>query len=174
MAVKSTVATIYTWTSLCLNSVVPFTILLTINCRIILAMKRHSKMLARHNIGTDESSANATHKQNNRDRQMTLMLLVVTFTLLLLTIPQYLRYVIYNVVDRFASPDHLALYIFFYHVTNKLIISNSAINFFLYILAGSKFRSEAVNLLMCYRKLRKHLKSKSPHAVHPAVDADAP
>ena len=149
---KSTTATIYTWTSLCLNSVVQFTILLTINCRIILVIKRHSKMLARHNIGSDESSANETHKQNNRDRQVTLMLLVVTFTLLLLTIPQYLRYTIYKVVDRFAPPDHLALYIFFYHITNKLIVTNSAINFFLYSLAGSKVRSEAVNLLMCYRK----------------------
>ena len=167
MTVKSTTVTVFSWVSLCLNSVVPFTILLTINCQIILTMKRHSKMLAIHDKGADGSSANATQKQNNRDRQITIMLLVVTFTLLLLTVPQYLRYVIFKFVDQFSSPARNAFYVFMYHVTNKLIFTNSAINFFLYSLAGSKFRSETANLSKCFWKPSKIIQSKRANSVHP-------
>ena len=167
MTVKSTSVTVFSWVSLCLNSVVPFTILLTINCRIILAMKRHSKMLARHDKGTDGSSTNTTQKQSNRDRQITIMLLVVTFTLLLLTGPQYSRYVIFKFVDHLSSPARNAFYVFMYHVTNKLIFTNSAINFFLYSLAGSKFRSETAKILMSCCKSLKNIQSRRTNSVHP-------
>ena len=168
---KSTSVTVFSWVSLCLNSVVPFTILLTMNCHIILAMKRHSKMLARHDKGTDGSSTNTTQKQSNRDRQITIMLLVVTFTLLLLTGPQYSRYVIFKFVDPISSPARNAFYVFMYHVTNKLIFTNSAINFFLYSLAGSKFRSETAKILMYFCQSSKNSQSRRANSVHPTLSS---
>ena len=137
------------------------------NSRIILAMKNHSKMLASHDKGTDGSSANTAQKQNNRDRQITIMLVVVTFTLLMLTGPQYSRYVIFKIVDRLSSPGRNAFYVLMYNVTNKLIFTNSAINFFLYSLAGSKFRSETAKLLMSFCKSSKKIQRKRTNSVHP-------
>ena len=171
MSVKSTAATIFSWASLCLNSVVPFSILLIINILIILEMKRHSKMLARHGTGTDGSSAKASQKQKTRDQQITIMLLVVTFALLLLTIPQYLRYVVYKVIDAPSSPSDVASFILLYHITNKLIFTNSAVNFFLYSLSGSKFRSETLRLLMCAQKPWNKLFGARAQSVHPTASS---
>lgn len=77
------------------------------------------------------------------------MLLLVTFALLLLTGPQYIRYIVYTVVDERKTTKSYAFFILFVHVSNKLSFCNSSVNFFLYCFGGSKFRRETLALVTC-------------------------
>ena len=78
----------------------------------------------------------------SRERQLTLMLLLVTFTFLLLTLPQYVRYLAAVVWNYTATPEDYADYILLAHVTNKVFYVNNACNFFLYCISGRKFRKD--------------------------------
>ena len=97
------------------------------------------------------NDATGQKKTTSVDRQLTVMLLLVTFALLLLTGPQYLRYLIYLVVDKSSSPKTYAVYVLIFHTTNKFSVFNSSVNIFLYCLGGAKFRQEALALLTCGR-----------------------
>ena len=97
---------------------------------------------------------NTRHNKTNTssvDHQLTVMLLLVTFALLILTGPQYIRYLVYIIVDNSRDASTFAGYMFFVHLSNKLSFCNSSVNVLLYCLGGSKFRSEAKTLLTCGR-----------------------
>ena len=81
-----------------------------------------------------------------REVQLTAMLLFVAFTLLLLTLPQYIRYLVYIILDHKSDPKTYATFVLVYHITNKLYFTNFAVNFFLYCISGSKFREDIVRL----------------------------
>ena len=99
---------------------------------------------SKSNKSTKESSSS----QSSRDNQLTIMLLLVTFTFLLLTLPQYARYLVAILWNYTASPQDYANYFLIAHVTNKMFYLNSACNFFLYCLSGTKFRQDLISLFM--------------------------
>lgn len=105
---------------------------------MIVKMKKQSAMIDANNT-----------KRSSRDRQLTITLMLVTFALLLLTGPQYIRYLVYLIVDPSKDPWMFAVYILFVHVSNKLSFLNSSVNFFLYCFGGSKFRKEAYRIMSC-------------------------
>ena len=82
-----------------------------------------------------------------REVQLTAMLLLVAFTLLLLTTPQYIRYLVYICFDSKTSAERYATFVLIYHITNKLYFTNFAVNFFLYSISGSKFREDIRRLV---------------------------
>ena len=162
MSVNSLSANIFSWFSLCMNSVIPFTILLAINCSIIFEMKRHSRFMA--NRSDSKVRQGVPNETNKRDKQVTVMLLLVTFVMLFLNIPLYCRIVIFRIVDPMTSPIIYAWFSLAYHVTNKLIWTNSAINFYLYCFSGSKFRNEFFSII-CFRRRRYEGNSSFPPSV---------
>jgi hypothetical protein len=83
---------------------------------------------------------------SSRDNQLTVMLLLVTFTFLLLTLPQYARHVASVLWNYMSSPQSYADYVLTAHVTNRLFNTNSACNFFLYCLSGTRFRQDLISL----------------------------
>ena len=87
----------------------------------------------------------------SRDKQLTMMLLLVTFTFLLLTLPQYVRYLVAILWNYTTSPQDYANYILLVHISNKLFFLNSGCNFFLYCLSGRKFRQDLMRLFTCKR-----------------------
>ena len=139
---------IYSWISIVLNSIVPFSVLLTLNCLIIQTVKNRGNFLQKDEPKLNtEQSANSDEKL--RERQLIIMLLMVTFALLLLTMPQYIRYTIYVFVDYKKAHDLHANYILTYNLTSKLLFTNHAVNFYMYCLGGSKFRHDLRRVFVC-------------------------
>ncbi len=85
------------------------------------------------------------------DRQLAVMLVAVSFAFLLLTLPQFIRYIVYTLIDNIHSAATYARYTLFYNLTNKLHMTNNAINFYVYCLTGSKFRRDFINMLGCLK-----------------------
>ena len=95
-----------------------------------------------NNSHTNLGSRKSNEMEGRHQRQLTIMLLVVTTAFLLLTSPQYIRYIIFSFINITKDEQTFAFATMFYHLTNKLFYTNSAVNFFLYCIAGSKFRSD--------------------------------
>ena len=105
-----------------------------------------------NNSHTNLGSRKSNETEGRHQRQLTIMLLVVTTAFLLLTSPQYIRYIIFSFLNITKDEQTFAFATLFYHLTNKLFYTNSAVNFFLYCIAGSKFRSDVRLLWKRYFK----------------------
>ena len=97
-------------------------------------------------------SSKSGSKMQNVERQLTIMLVSVSFAFLVLTLPQFVRYVIYSIVDHNTSNKREAVYYLMYHLSNKLYITNSSVNFYVYCISGSKFRKDLTDMLVCMDK----------------------
>ena len=91
---------------------------------------------------------NTENRSKNPERQVYVILLLVTFSFLILTTPAYLFFII-NLLGNFTtSPKVFAGYYLYSNVAQKLHVTNYGINFFLYVISGRKFR---VDLLKVFR-----------------------
>ena len=81
-----------------------------------------------------------------QNRQLTAMLLGVTVTFLIVSLPIYVRYIYYDFNTFTDTPTSYATYIFVAHATHKLFTTNNAVNFYLYCITGSKFRQDLITL----------------------------
>ena len=91
---------------------------------------------------------NTENRSKNLERQVYVILLLVTFSFLILTTPAYLFFII-NLLGNFTtSPKVFAGYYLYSNVAQKLHVTNYGINFFLYVISGCKFR---VDLLKVFR-----------------------
>jgi hypothetical protein len=91
----------------------------------------------------------SAQKADNTEAQLTATLLTVTFVLLTLTLPQYVRYVLAVFIDYTSDAHAYSAFMLFVHITNKLYFTNNGINFFLYCLGGSKFREDLRAICRC-------------------------
>ena len=82
------------------------------------------------------------------DQQIYTMLLLVTFSYLILTTPAYIMLLYINLVNPLQSPYHYAAYFLFVQVGEKAQTTNFGINFFLYVLSGKKFRKDLAGLFV--------------------------
>ena len=99
-------------------------------------------------------------RHDKNDSQLTIMLLCVTFVFIILTMPQYTRYIVYTFVPIDSDPTTFATFVLIYHITNKAFYTNSAVNFWLYVASGSKFRND-LKRLCCDKKRRKNRKTSN-------------
>lgn len=162
LAVKSPLVEIYSWFLLFTSSFVPFTIILILNTLIIKTLKQRNalfKILQEHSynhssVDQKDISHVSGPQQHQKyiDTSLIVMLLGVTFTFLTLTSPFYIRSALFQLIDLKQTPKSYALYMFIFQLSNKLFFTNCGVNFFLYCLAGSKFRRETWALLHCWRK----------------------
>lgn len=139
LAEISTYTIIYSWLTIFLNSVVPFASLLCLNVLIIASVRRS---ISSQGKTQDERST-------PRDKQLSVLLLMVSFTFLALTLPIYMRNIAYQYIDQTVSEKALSRYYIYFHVTTKLFFTNNAVNFFLYCMGGSKFRRDLKRLCRC-------------------------
>ena len=170
---------VYSWVNTCLNSVVPFLSLLIMNAFIISTIKQRRKYFqeSKKERGVEDTKGmskkkeqeknkvksaveKAEKQQKNLENQLTVMLLLVTFMFLMLTLPQYARYVVAAILDYDRDAPTYAGYMFLVHITNKLSFTNNACNFFLYCMGGRKFREDLKNVCKCGRK-SKHARNSS-------------
>ena len=147
---KNVFITVYSLLDTCLKSILPFITLLILNIYIIREIHGRNNMF---NKGSDVGTNPGKHskmlmkkKWDSQEKQVTIMLLLVSFALLILTLPQYLHY---GVFPYSLYKNKLGLTIFVRNITSKLITLNNAINFFLYVISGSKFRQDLLHLMSC-------------------------
>ena len=117
-----------------LYSFIPLSIMFTTNCLIIVKFVA-AKWKNRH-AGT-ESVNQALSKSAVRS---TVMLLTVSFSFLILTLP----ICVYSLISQSVNPPYL-----FYDVSVILQYLNHGINGLLYSISGSRFRAEVFNLCKC-------------------------
>ena len=120
---------IYAVASICINGFIPFCILLICNCVIICKTRKQNTL---------KIVSWNTQSRRVQDNQLLVILLLVAFVLLLLTLPIYIRYVVFTIIDYETDPRIFATYIFYYHLTQKMAQTNSAVNFLLYCMSGSR------------------------------------
>ena len=94
-----------------------------------------------------ESKRQLRSSVQEQEFQLIVMLLGVSFAVLILTLPIYLRQFVYQYVDPYTSVEGYSLYFFLFFFTQMLYFTNSCVNFYLYCLTGSKFREDLKSII---------------------------
>ncbi|XP_046367889.2 thyrotropin-releasing hormone receptor-like [Haliotis rufescens] len=154
---------IWYWISAAVYSIIPCILLLSLNVLIIRAIKISRQQ--RIEMSVESEKAQTTGKTVRQDRQITVMLMTVTFVFVILTVPR----TIYVVVDLFWTVEYGTLedaqkYLI-NQVTFFLCDSNHAINFYLYFITGRKFRRQFLDLCMCRKRKRQAQNVTKCHSV---------
>ena len=142
---------VHYYVSVILNFALPFALLLIMNTFIIHTLRTRSviKIVATEGQGQSEGQ---TLKIKNSERQIYILLLLVTFAFLILTIPGYANIAYMSLHDYTKSPKSFADFFCMYQIGQKTYFTNYGINFFLYVISGQKFRSDLINLFKCKNK----------------------
>ena len=101
-----------------------------------------------HGQGHSENTGQGQGQVKNTDQQIYTMLLLVTFSYLILTTPVYIMLLYINLVDHFQSPYHYAAYILFAQVGQQTFYTNFGINFFFMFYRVKKFRKDLIALFI--------------------------
>ena len=137
---------------------IPFISLLVMNCVIISNLHKRPKFLTNksNSLGEgqdqDQCQGQSQGHRNTRhpEKQIIMMLLVVTFSFLILMIPAYSMLFYTHFVDFRNSPKLYAGFRLFYAIGTRCYHTNFGINFYLYVISGQKFRSDLIGL---FRKM---------------------
>ena len=142
-------AKMYYWADQVVGFVFPFIALLIMNSVIIHTLRKRSKILLTRSDKQDEGQGqNQGHssKMKSSDKQIVAMLLLVTFGFLILMTPVYTISFYSEFVDFTSSPKSYAEFYLFMNIAKESFCTNSAINFYLYVISGQKFRSDLLKL----------------------------
>ena len=142
---------IYAWLSFIIIFALPFILLLVMNCVIIFKLHQRSKLSVAISRTQDQAQ---NHKMKSSDKQVYIMLLLVTFAYLILVTPMTTYSTLYSsvIAPRIKSSKMFAGIYLYYQVGHKLHSTNNGINFFLYVMSGQKFRNDLLNLFRSKRK----------------------
>ena len=80
---------------------------------------------------------------------MTVILVVVATTLLVLLIPYTVEFIAWSCCLDDVAISEPALQEFTFEIGFDLCVVNNAVNFFLYLASGSKFRTDVLKLFRC-------------------------
>ena len=140
----------YFWFTVTIQFLIPYTLLLIWNGVIIHTLRKRSAMFDSEE-GHSQSQGHE-NKMKSSERQIIIMLLLVTFGFIILTIPVNVMVFYINFVDVGKSPKSYEGYYLFYNVGQKLYYVNYAVNFFFYVMSGQKFRTDLINLFKSNKK----------------------
>ena len=136
---------IYYWSYNIINFIFPFISLLIMNSVIIHTLRTRSIP----NVTGSEVQGQGkgqTSNIKNTEKQIIVMLLLVTFGFLILSSPCYAMLMYSRYVNIEKSPKFFAGYYLFFSVGQKTYYTNFGINFYFYVISGKKFRSDLVRL----------------------------
>ena len=146
----------YQLLSFTMNYILPFSLLLIMNSIIIHTLRMRSNWTSQTLNNRSEVNDNKT---KSLERNIYITLLLVSFMFIFLTFPIVLLTVSLMVFDYKTTSTRLAGYYLFYHIGQKAFYTNNAINFFLYVASGKKFRGD---LLYLFSKRRNVETSNAP------------
>ena len=136
----------YYWLTQIFIFIIPFTSLLTMNSIIIHTLRKRSKLNISESGGQGQSEGQ-TLKIKHSEKQIFTMLLLVTFTYLILSFSMRALNFYHNFYTG-NTPSYYAGFHLIYHIGFDTFYTNHAINFFLYVLSGKKFKTDLINLLV--------------------------
>ena len=142
-------AKMYYWADQVVAFLFPFIALLTMNTVIIHTLRKRSSLLLTRSDKQDEGQGqNQGHssKMKTSDKQIIIMLLLVTFGFLILMTPTYGMTYFSAFIDFSISPKLYAGFLLVWSIGQKTYYTNFGINFYLYVISGHKFRSDLLKL----------------------------
>lgn len=135
---------VWSWIDSSIYSLVPFPIIFTVNIFIIMHIQKAARM---------RRTMSSSNPVDDGSKRLTKMLLTLSFTFLLTTLPMCIFLIYYNRVLADDNIHHTPVYQaeikLATTVCQHIMWINHAINFFLYCLVGKKFRQEFLMLLRC-------------------------
>ena len=149
----------YYWLTQIFILIIPFSSLLIMNSIIIHTLRKRSKL----NISDPTcrgQSQGQTLKIKHSEKQIFTMLLLVTFTYLILTFCMR-ALVFYGYFYTGNTPSYYAGFHLIYQIGFDTFYTNHVINFFLYVLSGRKFRTDLINLLIPRKSDKNEITSLS-------------
>ena len=139
---------IFMFVSFVFNAAGIFGALIIMNGFIISAVLDRKKLL--RNMGNDNNSSTSEAKhQRSMERQITIMLLLVSFLYLILIGPGFIHFLSWLIVPPNRNPETYANFVLSYNVCQKFFFTNNSINFFLYCISGRKFCADLFLLFCC-------------------------
>ena len=138
--------TFYYWLSYVFQFAIPFVLLLTMNSVIIHTLRKRSAFTTRCESQDQDQGHGQKSNMKTSEKQIYAMLLLVAFSFFILITPLYVFILYSSFVDYKSSPKAFAGFYLFYNVMHKMYYTNNAINFFLYVISGQKFRMDLVKL----------------------------
>ena len=147
--------TFYFWLNYVIQFAIPFVLLLVMNCTIIHTLRNRliSQVKSQGQDKGQGQGQGQTNRIKSSDNQVFAILLLVAFSFFILITPMYAFIVYSMLVDYTETPYDFAVFNLFYNVMHKMFYTNNAINFFLYVISGNRFRTDLINLF-------KHTKKK--------------
>ena len=144
---------VYYWSDIFIGFAFPFIALLIMNSVIIYTLCKRSSLL----LTKSEAQTRNSAKLRSSEKQIIIMLLLVTFGFLILMTPSYGMMSYTAFVNFSSSPKLYAGFFLFASIGQKTFYTNFGINFYLYVISGSKFRSDLLKLFKimcpcCHRK----------------------
>lgn len=143
---------IWPWVDAAIYSFVPFLFIIILNTFIIknvISAKKTRTFLRQHSARSPND--NAQRIQGEMSRKLTIMLLAVSFTFLVTTIPMNIALIYKSFSEKSSRVDDatLAKRLLLDTIAEMLMYTNHSINFFLYCATGRKFRNQ-FKALLCY------------------------
>ena len=140
----------YFWFTFTIKFLIPYTLLLIWNGIIIHTLYKRSSLFK---LDEGQGQVHSQGQMKISERQIIIMLLLVTFGFITLTIPVNVMGILYQLCGIWAKlpRDMQAIYLF-YNVGQKMYYMNFGINFFFYVMSGQKFRTDLVNLFKTKKK----------------------
>ena len=129
--------------------------LLIMNVFIIQTIRNRFKVSNTVDEDHAESQGQSLKNKSTATTQIYIILLLVTFSFLVLTTPGYVILLYIMKVDYDKSPKAFAEFYFLDNIGQKTYYTNCGINFFLYVLSSKKFRTDLINLFSCYKTIQK-------------------
>ena len=114
------------------------------NCIIIHTLRKRTESNILRDLAQGKNPDQPSKIQQS-EKQVYIILLLVSFTLLVLHIPVNVMIFYINYVPGSTAYYHAGVHLF-YHVAEKAYFTNHAINFILYVLSGQKFRKDFIQL----------------------------
>ena len=154
-ATKTVAVRFYYWVSLTIYFALPFVLLLTMNCFIIHTIHKRSRQDVSRSVNLGKGKV---AKIKHSEMQMFVVLLLITFSFLVLVTPSYVLYVLYAMFLNYKkSAQSFAGFTLFNSIGQKTYYTNYAINFFLYVISGKNFEPTWLNCLKPQNSRKIHL-----------------
>ena len=160
---------LYHWLTETCIFIFPFLSLLIMNSVIIHTLRKRSKLKILETSGENQGEGQQ-QKIKHSEKQIVIMLLLVTFVFLILNIPTR-ALVFYLNFSTGDTPYYYAGLNLFFHIGDKSYVTNHAINFFLYVMSGQKFRTDLKNLFFSMKSNKTNRMMSTVQTVSSSVSS---
>ncbi|CAH1781137.1 unnamed protein product, partial [Owenia fusiformis] len=147
---------IWPWIDFAFSACIPFTLIFMCNILIICVVTKANK--------SRRANMNAKDEKHDDARSMTVMLIAVSLTFVILTLPITIYYIMDAQItsdNPYRSHQHIADMGLFRSCATQMFFINCGINFFLYCITGNRFRAEMIKLFCCRRMEKRHAPPKT-------------